>query len=616
MKSIFLITVIITVSCNAAQSQSIAINNDGSIPHPSAMLDIKNPNKGLLLPRVNLVSESDITTIPNPHISLLIYNTNNTLPDGEGYYFWNGALWNKLATRSNLANLAWSIGGNIGTNANTDFIGTTDNRALVLKTNNILSGKIDPGPNNAFFGQSAGLNITNGNNNSFYGQNTGTSTTTGSGNLFAGQNAGTSNTTGSTNVFLGQGAGKNSGGGNKNVFIGEDAGFNSINLDQNVAIGTNALYSNKNGNSVTATGYQSLYSNISGNYNTANGYQALFSNTNGDANTAVGQGALFANTTGNNNTATGQWALQSNTTGIANTANGYHALSENTTGIYNTGMGYMALLKNTSGDANTATGYQALYANTTGIYNLANGYYALQSNTTGYDNTALGAWAAFYNTNGDENTAVGQGALYENISGNRNAALGRDALAENKVGDFNTSAGYQSGPDVGFTGLFNTTAIGYNARVTTSNTMVFGDANVDRWAFGIKTTNANHAMEVGTNSGDGNGAFLSQGGTWNNTSSKVKKEDFSDVNGWELLQKIQLMPVQKWKYKGTNEYHIGPVAEDFYKLFGLGTDDKGISTVDPAGIALAAIQEQQKIIEKQHKMILLLEKRIEALEKK
>jgi trimeric autotransporter adhesin len=615
MKQIILTGLCIIVFAQA-YAQSVAINTDASLPHASAMLDIKSTDKGLLIPRVNLVSESDITTISTPKVSLLIYNINNTLPDGEGFYYWNGSLWTKLATRANLSNLAWSIGGNTGTNANTDFIGTTDNRALVFKTNNILSGKIDPGPNNTFFGQSAGLNITSGNNNSFYGQNTGTSATTGSGNLFAGQNAGTSNTTGSTNVFLGQGAGKNNGVGNKNVFIGEDAGFNNTYLDQNVAIGTNALYSNKNGNSVTATGYQSLYSNTSGNYNTANGYQALFSNTIGDANTAVGQGALFANTTGSNNTATGQWALQSNTTGDANTANGYHALSENTTGVYNTGIGYMALLKNTSGDANTATGYQALYTNTTGIYNLADGFYALQSNNTGYDNTALGAWAAPYNTSGYMNTAVGNGALYENISGNRNTALGRDALLENKTGDFNTSAGYQSGPDVGLTGLFNTTAIGYNARVTTSNTMVFGDANIERWAFGIKTTNASHAMEVGTNSGDGNGAFLSQGGTWNNTSSRIKKEDFSDVNGLELLQKIQLMPVQKWKYKGTNEYHIGPVAEDFYKLFGLGTDDKGISTVDPAGIALAAIQEQQRTIEKQNTMIIQLQKRMEALEKK
>ena len=152
-------------------------------------------------------------------------------------------------------------------------------------------------------------------------------------------------------------------------------------------------------------------------------------------------------------------------------------------------------------------------------------------------------------------------------------------------------AGYLSGPTVGFTSLNNTTTIGYNARVTTSNTMVFGDGSADRWACGITTSNANHAMEIGYNSTNGNGAYLTQGGNWVNTSSRIKKEGFSDINGLELLQKILQMPVQKWKYKGTTEYHIGPMAEDFYALFKLGTDDKGISTVDPAGISLAAIKE-------------------------
>ena len=40
--------------------------------------------------------------------------------------------------------------------------------------------------------------------------------------------------------------------------------------------------------------------------------------------------------------------------------------------------------------------------------------------------------------------------------------------------------------------------------------------------------------------------------------------------------------------------HIGPMAQDFYRLFEVGYDDKTISTIDPAGIALAAIQELYK----------------------
>ena len=36
------------------------------------------------------------------------------------------------------------------------------------------------------------------------------------------------------------------------------------------------------------------------------------------------------------------------------------------------------------------------------------------------------------------------------------------------------------------------------------------------------------------------------------------------------------------------------MAQDFYSLFGLGKDNKSISTIDASGIALAAIQELYK----------------------
>jgi hypothetical protein len=35
---------------------------------------------------------------------------------------------------------------------------------------------------------------------------------------------------------------------------------------------------------------------------------------------------------------------------------------------------------------------------------------------------------------------------------------------------------------------------------------------------------------------------------------------------------------------------MGPMAQDFYTAFGLGEDDRHITTVDADGVALAAIQ--------------------------
>ena len=58
-----------------------------------------------------------------------------------------------------------------------------------------------------------------------------------------------------------------------------------------------------------------------------------------------------------------------------------------------------------------------------------------------------------------------------------------------------------------------------------------------------------------------------------------------------MLDKVAALPVQGWRYKveDASTRHIGPVAEDFQHLFGLG-DGESIGTVDANGVALAAIQ--------------------------
>jgi trimeric autotransporter adhesin len=625
-------TTALALVCNFAQlycQQSVGIGTQ--TPHASAILEVKSNNKGLMIPRVNLLSETDIVTVTNPALSLLLYNSNNSLPDGEGFYFWNGSKWSKLTTRTNLENLVWGVSGNSGTDANVHFIGTTDNRALSFRTNNILSGKIEPANNNTYWGQSAGASVTTGNNNTFLGQNAGMAVTTGTGNLFAGHNAGVNSIGGIGNVFLGQGAGKSNLYADKNVFVGEDAGFSNTDGSGLTAVGNRALYLNTYGFNNTAIGFHALSSNESGSFNTAVGDSALANsrsssntaigawalkeNFNGALNTAIGQSAMTANTNGHGNTAVGYAVMFQNITGTNNTAIGRWALEANTTGDQNSAVGYLSLNSNTTGNLNTAIGSNTLQDNTTGYENTALGYQALYKNTTGFYNVAVGRTALLSNTNGERNAAFGADALRENVSGFQNTACGNSALEHNLVGDRNTSLGFNSGPAIGQTSLNNTTSIGAGARVTTSNTMVFGDDDINRWAFGLTTTNAQHALEVGDAVNNGNGAYLTQGGVWTNASDLNKKEDFSNPDKAELLQKILQLDILRWKYKGSEEYHIGPMAQDFYKLFGLGTGEKGISTVDPAGIALAAIQEQQRMIEKQGEMIRQLTQKVEELVK-
>ncbi len=88
------------------------------------------------------------------------------------------------------------------------------------------------------------------------------------------------------------------------------------------------------------------------------------------------------------------------------------------------------------------------------------------------------------------------------------------------------------------------------------------------------------------------GGAYCDGTNWVNASDENSKENFEKVDGAELLEKLSALEISKWNYKGNEEAeHIGPTAQDFKKAFGVGADDKSISTIDPSGIALAAIKE-------------------------
>jgi Chaperone of endosialidase len=87
------------------------------------------------------------------------------------------------------------------------------------------------------------------------------------------------------------------------------------------------------------------------------------------------------------------------------------------------------------------------------------------------------------------------------------------------------------------------------------------------------------------------GARLTAGGVWTNASSRSLKTAFEAIDPAAVLAKVADLPVQEWRYKveDASTRHIGPVAEDFQRLFGLG-DGESIGTVDANGVALAAIQ--------------------------
>jgi len=98
-------------------------------------------------------------------------------------------------------------------------------------------------------------------------------------------------------------------------------------------------------------------------------------------------------------------------------------------------------------------------------------------------------------------------------------------------------------------------------------------------------------VDVPTHLVDVTGGAYCDGTNWVNASDRNSKENFTAVDGNELLYQIAQLSITRWNYKGNNQAeHIGPTAQDFKAAFGVGADDKSISTIDPSGIALAAIK--------------------------
>jgi hypothetical protein len=308
----------------------------------------------------------------------------------------------------------WSLTGDTGTVYGTNFIGTIDSQSLMIKVNNVVSGRVDlirkntsygfqsmqydaAGNNTAFGYQALMVDTSGGVGNTAFGSSTLVSNTTGDANTAVGASALSLNTTGINNTGVGSAALKQSTGSNNSAF------------------GSSALYLNTTGANNTSIGRFTMFSNSTGAYNTAVGNAALNSNIAGNGNTAVGSGALLSATTSNN------------------TAVGQNALANSTTATQNTAVGNVALIFTITGSRNTALGDSALY------YNIA-----------GNANTAVG-WGAGTNIQGDNNTIIGVGTQVINGLSN-GTALGYQAVssAANQVAIGNTSV-TSIGGQVGWT---------------------------------------------------------------------------------------------------------------------------------------------------------------------
>jgi hypothetical protein len=89
MKNLTLLILILGIGQHFIYAQSVGIAKDEITPHPSAALEIRSNEKGLLIPRMTSANKNAIEA---PAIGLLIYQ----IDGAKGFYYSDGNNWNLL----------------------------------------------------------------------------------------------------------------------------------------------------------------------------------------------------------------------------------------------------------------------------------------------------------------------------------------------------------------------------------------------------------------------------------------------------------------------------------------------------------------------------------------
>jgi len=137
----------------------------------------------------------------------------------------------------------------------------------------------------------------------------------------------------------------------------------------------------------------------------------------------------------------------------------------------------------------------SIFIHSYGTMNFFAGENAGNTTMIGSRNTGVGDSALHANSDGGWNAAVGSYALVSNTEGGSNSALGSHALASNTTGSNNTFIGYNSGPGTA-TQLTNAAAIGANAKVSASNSIVLGGTGDYVVKVGIGKTTPTETLDV------------------------------------------------------------------------------------------------------------------------
>ncbi|HYG82702.1 MAG TPA: tail fiber domain-containing protein, partial [Pyrinomonadaceae bacterium] len=254
-----------------------------------------------------------------------------------------------------------------------------------------------------------------------------------------------------------------------------------------------------------------------------------------------------------------------------------------------------------------------------------------QINGTQWDDANIGLYSVAFGENvralGDNSIVVGKNSVAANTgtvalgeghtaTGANSVALGYGASTSTINGSPRTGTFVFSDRSVPLTYTFNSTSPdiesqfhptvtnSFNVRAVNgsffyTNTALTTGFTFNSTAATMTLTNSKLSMksdgstELTSNSGGSAGVTLSAGGgSWSSLSDRSMKTNFAAVNPREILRGVLGLPISTWNYKSQDKAvrHIGPMAQDFFAAFKVGESDKTIATIDPDGVALAAIQ--------------------------
>src|SRR5882672_2126218 len=490
------------------------------------------------------------------------------------------------------ASNVWKTGGNAGTTPGVNFLGSTDNQPLVLKVNNAVALRIDPatyGPNMVgglaaiqptvmtsglrgavVAGGGAPAGPVNGfgggdfhaiyDSDSTIGGGFGNKVGTDNGNVndapFGTVGGGVFNTAANYASTVAGGDGNYAAG--ARAAIGGGAANQAWSLDSVVAGGVNNIIMNNSPNSAIGGGYSNLvqrnapYSTIAGGTNNFIQYGLASSTIGGGAQNSIFVGGTPGNLLTRSATIGGGWGNR-----IYGTVDPELFLNP----AYGTIGG---------GCGNTIYGYAATVPG--GCSNVASGDFSL----------AAGARAKATNP-GSFVWADSQAADFYSSANNDFSIRASGGVRLNT--DTSMFFGSQMRQ------MLNLWSTQYGIGVQTLNTYFRSDFGYSWFKGGVHNDAQFNPGAGGTEMMRLDPTGLRVNGTFVSASDRNLKENFERVDSRAVLEKVAALPVSSWNYKSDqSSRHLGPMAQDFYAAFGVGPDDKHITTVDESGVALAAIQ--------------------------